>query len=402
MRILFLAPEPFYQERGTPIAVRLALEVLARRGGDRIDLLTYHEGTDVEIANVAVSRIRPPKFVRNVGPGISLRKLICDIFFLSAALKMVRRARSDQYQVIHAVEESVFIAWLIRRLYGIPYIYDMDSSLTLQVTEKWSVVKPLAPLLSLAEKIVMRNSVAVVPVCNALAIIAQQQGAEFTTVLSDISLLDPAGEGCGAVSLRDEAGVGAEAVLLLYIGNLERYQGMDLLLESFAQVAGACPDACLVVIGGQSEHIKFYQAKAAASGVGERVCFLGPRPVSALNDYLLQADVLLSPRIKGNNTPMKIYSYLHSGVAILATALPTHTQVLSDEVAKLALPEKEAFAEAMRDLIQSPMERRRIGEAARKLAEEKYTFDRFRETLNGIYDAVASKLTGGKSSDGLG
>ena len=30
------------------------------------------------------------------------------------------------------------------------------------------------------------------------------------------------------------------------------------------------------------------------------------------------ADVLVSPRIRGNNTPMKIYSYLESGKAILA------------------------------------------------------------------------------------
>ena len=45
---------------------------------------------------------------------------------------------------------------------------------------------------------------------------------------------------------------------------------------------------------------------------------------------LLAADVLVSPRLKGLNTPMKIYSYLDSGSAVLATRLRTHTQVLDD------------------------------------------------------------------------
>ena len=40
MKILLLAPHPYYQERGTPIAVDLLVRVLSERG-DQIDLLTY-------------------------------------------------------------------------------------------------------------------------------------------------------------------------------------------------------------------------------------------------------------------------------------------------------------------------------------------------------------------------
>ena len=55
-----------------------------------------------------------------------------------------------------------------------------------------------------------------------------------------------------------------------------------------------------------------------------------------LASLLAQADVLVSPRTRGNNTPMKIYSYLDAGRAVLATDLPTHTQVLTPECARLA------------------------------------------------------------------
>ncbi len=49
MKILLLAPQPFYQERGTPIAIKLLLEVLSRRG-DQVDVVTFHEGADVSPA----------------------------------------------------------------------------------------------------------------------------------------------------------------------------------------------------------------------------------------------------------------------------------------------------------------------------------------------------------------
>ena len=55
-----------------------------------------------------------------------------------------------------------------------------------------------------------------------------------------------------------------------------------------------------------------------------------------------EADVLVSPRLKGLNTPMKIYSYLDSGTAVLATRLRTHTQVLDDRTAYLVDPVSEA------------------------------------------------------------
>ena len=56
--------------------------------------------------------------------------------------------------------------------------------------------------------------------------------------------------------------------------------------------------------------------------------FAGERPADEIPAYLLAADVLVSPRSRGTNTPLKIYQYLRSGKPIVATRLLTHTQVL--------------------------------------------------------------------------
>ncbi len=398
MRILFLAPQPFFQERGTPIAVRLAVEVLAGRRGDRVDLLTYHEGQDVEIPGMTLRRIKMPSWIKGIGPGISVKKLLCDVVFCITAFLMARRSKADRYDLVHAVEESVFVAWVISKCYRIPYIYDMDSSLALQLTEKWWVLRPLFPLLEWIERRAVRDSIAVVPVCDALAAVAARHGSSDTQVLSDISFLrhDVTGREMvpskSKVSLRTEIEGDESTFIFLYIGNLERYQGIDLLVESFRLAAERLPQIRLAIIGGNDAHIAQYQRMVDALGLTARVRLLGPRPISLLNEYLTQADALVSPRTLGNNTPMKIYSYLHSGVPVVATRLPTHTQVLDDKIAKLSEPNREDFGRAMQELASDPAQASSIGDAARALAEERYTFERFHETLNAIYDRMSNSV----------
>ena len=90
MRVLVLAPQPFYQERGTPIAVRIAVESLSRKlqlsASDpaSIDLLCYHEGEDIQIPGVRIFRIPAPKALCGIRPGLSIKKLLCDVIFLAA------------------------------------------------------------------------------------------------------------------------------------------------------------------------------------------------------------------------------------------------------------------------------------------------------------------------------
>ncbi len=380
MNVLLLAPHPFYQERGTPIAVNLLLRALSARG-DRVDLLTYHEGTDVAHPNVTIHRIRPPAGVRNVPPGFSWKKVLCDLRMIAPALRLARERRP---RIVHAVEESVFIAMAIRRRTGIPYVFDMDSSMPQQLVEKQPALRPLASLFRSCERAAVRQAAAVVPVCDALADIARDHGARHITVLRDVSLLPPDGGGDGGADLRTELDVRGPCVM--YIGNLEPYQGVGLLLDSFALVAAARPDATLVIVGGKAADIERYRAQAGALSIASRVRFAGPRPVSAMPSLFRMADVLASPRVKGNNTPMKIYSYLQSDRPVVATNLPTHTQVLTAAIARLAAPTPEAFASGLRELLDNPTQAAELAKRARAEANDKYSYPVFERTVRELYD----------------
>ncbi len=381
MKILFLAPHPFYQERGTPMAVDMLLKALSRRG-DKVDVITYHEGEERSYPGVTLHRIPALPGARGIGPGFSLKKLYCDLFLTVKAFKMAARGH---YQVIHAVEESVFMAMLMRRIWRVPYIFDMDSSMPRQIIEKFPFLAFALKPLAWFEKLAVRNALAVVPVCDALADIARDFCPRKLFILRDVSFLTPPRKpGADLEALRHSL----SHPCLLYLGNLETYQGVDLLLESFAKLLRDGIEATLVIAGGKPTDIQYYREQADRLQIGQKALFLGPWPVERMAELFAIADILVSPRTRGVNTPMKIYPYLQSGKPILATDLPTHTQALSAETAMLAQPKPEPFAAAMRALIENPGHGRALAERAQAVAREKYSPDVFEHTVQEIYNWV--------------
>lgn len=390
MKILVLAPHPFFQARGTPLAVRRVLEFLSARG-HRLDLLTFHEGEDVAIPNCRIYRIARPFGIRNIRPGFSFKKVVCDVFMFAKCLRMVRKNR---YDLIHAVEESAFIAAAMQRLTGIPYIYDMDSSLAEQLVDAFPALQFAFPALRRCEALAVRRSLGVLTVCAALEDVAHGHAPHKPIGrVEDTTLLGPdahGGNGHGSDAALP-TGIGPETPLAMYVGNLEYYQGIGLLLEGFRHTLIRVPQAHLVIVGGLNEDIALYRKRANQLGIVSQVHFLGPRPIASLNGLLQRADVLVSPRLKGLNTPMKIYSYLDSGTAVLATRLRTHTQILDDRTAYLVAPEPEALGNGLADLLSDPALRERLARQAKAYVQQEFTPEAAERKLSSFYSMMESK-----------
>ncbi len=340
MNILTLAPHAFYIDRGTPICLDYLLQSLSERG-DTVDLCVYDEGASREYPGLTIHRIRPPKWLGPIGPGFSAKKLVADVYLFGLAWKLRKRIKPD---VIHAGEEAVFFAMLFKRLFGVPYVYDMDSSIAQQLVEKKTWLKPFAKFFNGCEARAIRGAVACAPVCNALADLAREEKAQHVETLHDISLLtDPDREPTGF--LRAKLGLPAGRPILMYVGNLEPYQGVDLLVEGYKHALDAGADVELVIAGGTDVAIDAQKKQAESLGIADRVHFLGRWPAEKLDELLAEADILTAPRIRGINTPQKIFPYMHSGRPVLLTDLPTHTQLLDGSVACLRLRIRKDLAE---------------------------------------------------------
>ena len=234
------------------------------------------------------------------------------------------------------------------------------------------------------------DSIGVIAVCKSIEdSVKKYDPNKLIQRLEDISLL-PSEQ---VRNIDKGQTINIDGPIIMYIGNLEKYQGIDLLLDSFQIVSKNVPDAHLVIIGGAKNDIKYYKDVAMRLGIGEKALFMGQRPVSDLPLYLSQADILISPRIKGYNTPMKIYSYLDSGKVVLATNLPTHTQVLDKEIAYLTEANPQDMAEGLVQLLSDEGLRERLAANAKERVQEEYNFEAFERKVSQYYSKIEKKIS---------
>jgi glycosyltransferase involved in cell wall biosynthesis len=387
MRILVLAPHPFYIDRGTPIDVDILVRALCELGHE-VHLATLHAGEDRDYEGLTIHRIDAPKGVGMPSPGFSGAKLKCDVKLYKLAKRLINEIKPD---VIHAGEEAVFMARWFKMRHKIPYVYDMDSSIAQQMIEQIGFLKPFGFLFHAFEGIGVKGAAACAPVCHALADLAKKQGARRFVTLHDISQLDVESlEQTGW--LRQRCGIGADSTLLVYCGNLQTYQGVGLLIDGMKHAIDLGANVDAVVAGGEQDQIDAYTAKADALGIGGKVHFIGRWPADQLGKLLIEGDILAAPRTKGINTPQKVFPYLHTGKAVLVTDLPTHSQILTQEVCRLAPADSVGFGGAIAELAYNKELQISLGEAGKAFAERDHTYTAHKQRVESLYTMVAEAI----------
>ena len=393
MRILMIAPQPFFEPRGTPFSEYHRIRTLISLG-HTVDLVTYPFGQDISIAGLRVFRCAKPPFLNSVRIGPSLAKVPLDVLL---AFEAIRRALQNSYDVVHSHEEGVVVGVLLAKLMKVPHLYDMHSSLPQQFLNfGFSRSKILSGVFGWIEKIAIRWSRVVIVICPYLKEVVRAIDADATIVLIENSpgAGDSSLSEVSVGSVRSKLGLPDESVLVLYTGTFEAYQGLDLLLASVRLVIKEEPNTKFVLVGGRTDQVEMIKKQAQEAGVEGAMVFTGQLSSKEIPTFLDAADALVSPRSTGWNTPLKIYQYLRSGKPIVATRLLTHTQVLNDDVAVLTGATSEEYAEGLIRVIRDPSYGREIGKRAKKLAETKYTYEAYLNRTRMSYAALLEDVSG--------
>lgn len=387
MKILMIAPQPFFSPRGTPFSVLYRLHALSKLG-HQVDLVTYHLGKDVPIKNVSIKRIPKIPFVKSIRIGPSKIKILLDFFIL---LKTVQLLLQGDYDVIHSHEEAGFFSTWLAKIFGVKHLYDMHSSLPQQLNNfKFTTSGFLIHSFEMLEKKTLRDANAVITICPALfdyveGLFPEKNQALIENVVDNSWVLEPGNETVS--SLIKRYGLKND-FKILYTGTLEPYQGVDLLIESAKEVVKHHSDVTFLLVGGDPSQILQYKKQADDAGLGGHVIFTGQVWPNLIPLFVELSDILVSPRIEGNNTPLKIYSYLRSGKPIVATDHPTHTQVLNDKIAILTKGDPESFSNGIIKLIKNSGLRKEISKNALITANEKYSFENYLLKTKKIYESL--------------
>jgi glycosyltransferase involved in cell wall biosynthesis len=374
MKILMIAPEPFFEPRGTPFSEYFRIKALSALG-HTVDLVTYPFGVDKDIPGLKICRCRKLPWIKSVRTGPSLAKLTLDFFLF---LKVLQRLWREDYDLIHSHEEASIIGVFCQKMTKIPHLYDMHSSLVQQMENfNFTRSKIIVRLFKFSETIALKNATAVIVICRSLF-----DYAAGITVAAKLTLIENFMDDRPGVSneekfLRLQREINPDGKkIIMYTGTLEAYQGIPLLLESLRLLDD---DFILVLIGGKENQVSKLRRQVLEMKLEKRVVLLGQKRSRDIPYYLQTASVLVSPRIMGTNIPLKIYSYLASGVPVVATDLVTHTQSINKDIAFLAAPTAGPFAAAIR-LASGPQGNVVAGRAL-AYCREHYTAERYIELV---------------------
>jgi glycosyltransferase involved in cell wall biosynthesis len=386
-RALVIAPQPFFSPRGTPLSVYYRTLVTSEAGVE-VDLLTYGEGADPDIPGVRIIRI--PRFAA-LGPvkiGPSALKAFLDVFMVVWTLALLIRHR---YDFVHAHEEAVFFTAFMKPVFGFRLVYDMHSSLPEQLANfSFSRSRLLTRTFEWLERYCLAKADAVITICPALAAYVEAQLGDDSTkhLLIENSIFERVRlKGIPAEMSATACEPLPEGRRIVYAGTLEPYQGIDILLQGFATITGCFPTAFLIVAGGSPEQVDHYRAMASSLGI-DRCTFLGRLSTDRARALNRTADILVSPRLTGSNTPLKIYEQLASGVPLMATNIYSHTQVLSDDVAVLVAPDAAGIAGGLTRLLQNPAHGQQVAAAAKALYEQAYSRPSYEQKMRRLLDLV--------------
>lgn len=376
-----LAPEPFFQPRGTPISVYQRITALSDLGHE-VDLVTYHLGEDKEIKNLKISRIPNVFFITKIKIGPSFKKIPLDFLLFLKAYGMLMR---NKYDLIFSHEEGALFGVILSKFAKIPHIYDMHSSLPQQLENfDFSRSKVLKRVFMRMERFILKNSRAIIVICLDLLKQVEKEGYTDRTILLE-NFIDFDIEEFTAEEVRKkrEEFATQDKRIVLYAGNFQPYQGISLFLEAASRIED--DRVVFLLVGEGVDAVEREKERARKLGIANKVFFTGQVSPSQMPLFIALADVLVSPRLSGTNTPLKIYSFLKSGKPLVATNLWTHTQVLTDRISVLVEPDAECLAEG---IIFALFDSRAQEKAmlAKEMAERDYTYPRYKEKISQVLD----------------
>ena len=165
-------------------------------------------------------------------------------------------------------------------------------------------------------------------------------------------------------------GLPKEAKVAVYMGTMVKVRQLDFILEAFVHVLVAEHDAVLLMVGGEPKDVQRLQDIAAKLGISDSVPFTGMLEMKEAWEYVLAADICLSPfrpsPILDSTSPTKVVEYLALGKPVVVNDHPDQSRVIAESQAGVVTQyTPESFAQGMLSLFQHPEQWSTMGKIGR-------------------------------------
>jgi glycosyltransferase involved in cell wall biosynthesis len=392
-RVLMIAPTPFFADRGCHVRIYEEARAL-REMGCQVEVCTYHLGDDRP--GLPTHRTLRIPWYKKLSAGFSWHKFYADLLLLFKAWSIARKFRPD---VIHGhLHEGAILGWAVGRLLGIPVVGDFQGSLSDELAAHDTIPSRgwLYRCVAKSEGRIARLPQVSVASCDDVA----QELRERFGVPGVILALD----GVDTEMFRPGVELGEFQALVppgrrpvVYLGLLNAYQGVDLLLEAIPQVLARVPQAYFLVMGYPDEDR--YRHKAHGMGLADHVFFPGRIDYDQAPHYLALGEVAVGPKLSQTESNGKLYNYMACALPTVAFDTPSSREILGDLGVYAPRGNVAALADAIAGLLENPESSRQLGLELRRRVVEHFSWQNTARQLMAAYEQANAKRAGRRRGD---
>jgi phosphatidylinositol alpha-mannosyltransferase len=188
------------------------------------------------------------------------------------------------------------------------------------------------------------------------------------------------------VLIPDHAEAGGRENRIVFVGRHDPRKGMPVLLRAWPEIHRRT-GARLRLIGADPLMVRLTLSRAGVSEDG--IDALGFLSQEDLTDELLSAKALVAPSLGGESFGMVLTRAFACATPVVASDITGYRDVMTDETGLLVPPDDPAaLAGAVSDLLVDEPRRQQFGESARRLAQERYSWDDIARRLSAIYEEL--------------
>jgi glycosyltransferase involved in cell wall biosynthesis len=384
-RILVVAPTPFFGDRGCHVRIYEEIRSLARRGG-HCEVVTYSAGNDLPDVTIHRAPRLPGVSPRALGP--SYARPLLDLALAGTALRAARRLRPH---VIHAhLHEGILIGAMVRRFCQAPLVADLQGSLTAELVDHGSIpASGIAPaaVRRLERWLVHQPDLLLVSSIAGVGLL-ETQGVDASRIesLPDTVDLDRFPRASPDPGLRSALGLDGKLVVV-FLGVLTEYQGVDTLIAAVPDVIRAVPQAHFLIMGYPNE--EQYRAKVRDRGLEHAITLPGRIPYAEAARHISLGAVAVSAKQSLTEANGKLLNYMACGLPVVATDTPVNRELLGESGVFAASGDPASLAAGIIGLLGDEPRRHALGSALRRRAERHFSGSTLGERLLTLYRRAA-------------
>ena len=196
-------------------------------------------------------------------------------------------------------------------------------------------------------------------------------------------------------SLRKNLGLPVDEPLVVFLGTLQPYKGVDDLIEALAGLGASAPSLLLVGVGEDpASRATIENAKRRLAG---RVHCFGRQRFDRVPEFLSIADAAIVPQRQSRATrgqmPAKLFDAMALGVPAISTAVSDIPTVLGGAGWVVPPGSPEALREAIRERFADPAEAARRAALARQRCVERYSWDAMARELGRVFERLGPQFS---------